>query len=103
MKVEKAIRLVEIAFGYSSSIHDGWKDDEADRGGWKPDDEAEKISPDDEAEKMAIEAMKKQIPMKPGLSPNGMFFLFECRECGTSVSNVNKYCHKCGQKLDWED
>ena len=84
MRVEEAIRRVEIAFGYSSAIHDDWK-------------------PDDEAEKIAIEAMRKQIPMKPERLDG-----FRCRNCSGKLARQTdlvgqKYCHHCGQKLKWED
>lgn len=49
------------------------------------------------------EALRKGKAVAPDIDPSGIFYTFECRECGTNVSSVNKYCHKCGQKLDWED
>ena len=77
MKVEEAISRVEIAFGYSTAIHDDWK-------------------LDDEAEKIAIEAMRKQDPMRP-LSSYG-----ECTcICGKLVEHLCDSCSGCGQKLDW--
>ena len=84
MRISEAIGRVEIAFGYSTSIHDDWKQDE-------------------EAEKIAIEAMKKQIPMKPDRLDG-----FQCRSCSGRLARQTdlvrqKYCHHCGQKLDWED
>ena len=96
MKVEEAIRLVEIAFGYSSAIHDCWKEDY----------EAEEIgamNPDDEAEKIAIEAMKKQVAMKPDRLCG-----FSCRNCSGRLARQTdlvrqKYCHHCGQKIEWEE
>lgn len=53
-----------------------------------------------------IEAMEKQIPMKPQevLLSNGKGY--ECSNCGNelSVSEYDGvYCHWCGQKLDWEN
>lgn len=53
--------------------------------------------------RLAKEAFNKQKPMKPDIYPNGRFYIFECSECGLTASGVNKYCHHCGQKLDWED
>ena len=80
MKVEEAISRIEIAFGYSTAIHDDWK-------------------LDDEAEKIAIEAMRKQEPMKP-LSVYGEY---TCPMCEVTVSAGDEYCWYCGQKQDWED
>ena len=87
MKVEEAIRLVEIAFGYSSAIHDDWK-------------------PDDEAEKIAIEAMRKQEPMKP---VKEIFGNYDCPVCNAYVEfsgnqsyYKHEYCSSCGQAIDWE-
>lgn len=56
---------------------------------------------------MAIEALEKQIPMKPQavLSSSGKK-VYECMNCGNelSVNSFNgEYCHWCGQKLDWEE
>ncbi len=45
--------------------------------------------------------MDKQEPMKPDIYPSGRFYIFECSECGITVSGVNKYCHNCGQKFKW--
>lgn len=82
MKVEEAISRVKIAFGYSTAIHGDWK-------------------LDDEAEKIAIEAMKKQEQMKPERLDG-----FRCRNCFGKLARQTdlvgqKYCHHCGQKLDW--
>ncbi len=97
MRISEAIRRVEIAFGYSTSIHDDWKQDE-------------------EAEKIAIEAMKKQIPMMvtghKHIYPNeyGVTMVeIECPNCGSCFEFESlrcyepEYCDECGQKLDWED
>ena len=56
-----------------------------------------------EAIRLAKEVFDKQEPVKPDIYPSGRFYIFECSECGITVSGVNKYCHKCGQKLDRED
>ena len=58
-----------------------------------------------EALTIAIEAMKKQEPMKPKV--DGEFGL--CKRCGYVFNSeliseyCVKYCPNCGQKLDWED
>ena len=85
MKVEEAISRVEIAFGYSTAIHDDWRSD-------------------DEAEKIAIEAMKKQIPMKPNVKITEIRGVqHTCKSCCAFVGYLHEYCCECGQKLDWED
>lgn len=51
--------------------------------------------------KVAIEALEKQIPMKPS-SYKG--FVFECPKCEEPVGkNVDRYCPWCGQKIDWSE
>ena len=92
MKISDAIRMVEIAFGYSTSIHDDWKQDE-------------------EAEKTAIEAMKKQEPMKVRFKRMPMSMCLSIEEarfykvCGNCKEAIDggSYCQECGQKIDWED
>lgn len=37
------------------------------------------------------------------LEPMFVCNLFECPICQTNVSMDNKYCHECGQKLDWSN
>ena len=73
----------------------------------KPDDEAKEA----EALAIAIEAMKKQEPMKlrRGRMPMSMCLSIEkarfykvCGNCRELVTDEN-YCPNCGQKLDWED
>ena len=69
-----------------------------------------------EALKMAISALKKQIPKKP--TPhivdgekikigNGYWCkgttIYRCPNCEDFISRMYKYCHKCGQALDWSD
>ncbi len=56
-----------------------------------------------EAIRLAKEVFDKQEQMKPNIYPSGKFYIFECSKCGVTVSGVNKYCHKCGQKFKWED
>ncbi len=79
MRISEAIRMVEIAFGYSTAIHDDWK-------------------LDDEALTIAIEAMKKQIPMKPYFE-----HVYFCSVCNSEVVSGTDYCWNCGQKLDWKE
>ena len=52
---------------------------------------------------MAEEALEKQIPKKPikhMANPFG-FPYYECPVCGYFDVSGQKYCHECGQKLDW--
>lgn len=58
---------------------------------------------DIESFEIAVEAMKKQDPMKPNIYPSGKFYIFECNKCGVTISGIDKYCHECGQKIDWGD
>lgn len=75
-----------------------------------------------EALKKALEAVDKQIPKKPVISTHkyidgdtneeGIFRLKHCPCCWEnrelsyfdSLVDINKkYCHRCGQALDWSD
>ena len=64
----------------------------------------------DEASKLAIKALEKQIPKKPG---NKKYSFYphsnllkskygECPICKT-IQVDDEYCANCGQKLDWSD
>ena len=58
---------------------------------------------DGDTRSILMDLIDKDTAMKPDIYPNGRFYIFECSECGITVSGVNKYCHKCGQKFNWED
>lgn len=48
--------------------------------------------------KMAMDAIKKQTPMKPKSD--------HCPRCGLIIygrGDFPNYCDECGQKLDWSD
>ena len=46
-------------------------------------------------------ALEKQIPIKVGVYTNGGF-KHCCPKCGTpAISDHEKYCTECGQKLHW--
>ena len=49
--------------------------------------------------KMAIDALKKQIPMKPILCDDEDL---TCPTCGADVE-WKYYCEECGQKIDHEE
>lgn len=49
--------------------------------------------------KMAIDALKKQIPMKPIMCDDEDL---TCPTCGADV-DWKYYCEKCGQKIDWSE
>lgn len=57
---------------------------------------------------IAIQALKKQIPMK-STEINDECGYFECPACGDLIYaegarfEEHKYCLSCGQKLDWSD
>ena len=75
-----------------------------------------KFTEDDyKANEMAIQALEKQIPMKPIFNHNlsDTLSLFHC-ECGNAIkvshdigimnnNNAPNYCSKCGCRLDWSD
>lgn len=53
----------------------------------------------------AIQALEKQIPKKPLYIANlGCTALWLCPVCERRIVRSDlKYCHQCGQKLDWSD
>lgn len=55
-----------------------------------------------EARNMAIKALEKQIPKKPDFTEDKTFALCPCCN-GKGLSDKQKYCDNCGQKLDWSD
>lgn len=64
-----------------------------------------------EALKAVENAVKKQIPKKPLKQKIGYFdFRLVCPECEQPIARYfnkreykPKYCHNCGQALDWSD
>lgn len=62
-----------------------------------------KFAEDDyKTNEMAIQALEKQIPMKPDFTEDKEFALCPCCN-GKSLLDKQKYCDNCGQKLDWSD
>ena len=75
-----------------------------------------KFTEDDyKANEMAIQALEKQIPMKPIFNHNlsDTLSIFHC-ECGNKIkvshdigimnnNNAPNYCSKCGCRFDWSD
>lgn len=57
-----------------------------------------------EAMRMSIQALEKQISMKPDFTEDKEFALCPCCN-GKGLLNKQKYCDNCGQKidLDWSD
>ena len=57
-----------------------------------------------ESFEIAVEAMKKQMPMKPkryiGEYEHENYPI--CPACGACIRDDN-FCFNCGQKIDWED
>ena len=52
---------------------------------------------------LAIKALEKQIPKKPN-----KFDGHYCKRCNSKLARQTdlvkqKYCHHCGQKLDWSE
>lgn len=66
-------------------------------------------SPDNkELSKLIDEAVKKQIPKNPISKQDYFGFELVCPSCEKPITNVwsnreykPKYCHYCGQALDW--
>ena len=59
-----------------------------------------------EAIQIAIQALEKQIPMKPVKSEKKVVRYvntYYCPICnlGITGTNIAKWCYHCGQKLDW--
>lgn len=55
-------------------------------------------------------ALKKQIPKKPKEIGDDYSSYVGCSDCGQPIVNVwcrkdykPKYCHFCGQRLDWSE
>ena len=66
-----------------------------------------------ETYEMAIEALKKQVPMKPTVQNEDEYVVnYKCPKCGCRfVSKIDgefvagmhyPYCYICGQRIDWE-
>lgn len=55
-----------------------------------------------EALGLAIQALEKQIPKKPDFTEDKEFALCPCCN-GNGLTDKQKYCDNCGQKLDWSD
>lgn len=54
---------------------------------------------------VAVEALEKQIPMKPLNTEMDAFSgraVTPCGNCGETISPMQEYCHLCGQKILWE-
>lgn len=50
--------------------------------------------------KLSIEALEKQMPLKPTTFGRN---LFDCAFCGRVLERYShNYCPKCGHKLDWD-
>ena len=60
------------------------------------------------AMEIAVEAMKKQIPMKPGRKelsaeqpfPNHSAYIIPCGNCGEALNFLHNYCPWCGQRME---
>ena len=57
---------------------------------------------------VAVEALEKQIPMKP-MAVLGIFSgkEYQCGDCGNDIDNEppcwQTYCPWCGRAIDWSD
>lgn len=53
---------------------------------------------------IAKESIEKQIPQKPKITLHGTTgwnTVCHCTSCGGLLAESDKFCHKCGQALDW--
>lgn len=57
--------------------------------------------------KTAIEALEKQLPMKPEEVVGAIYATsYECKNCGSEIEPLDThadYCKWCGQRLDWSE
>ena len=61
------------------------------------------ILDDTEGLKLAIEALRKQTPVKPCVN-EGEYICSVCDKLEHStLGKGDEYCWHCGQKIDWED
>jgi hypothetical protein len=51
---------------------------------------------------LIINALEKQIPKKPIFTEDKQFALCPCCDM-KGLTDKQKYCDNCGQKLDWSD
>lgn len=65
------------------------------RGGIIPQKRAEALD-------VAIQALEKQIAKKPDFTEDKEFALCPCCN-GNGLTDKQKYCDNCGQKLDWSE
>lgn len=49
------------------------------------------------------EAREKQVAKKPNIVGGEFIKLAECSECNTVIRFKQEYCHKCGNKVNWEE
>ena len=56
---------------------------------------------------LAIEALEKQLPMKPEEVVGTIYSKsYECKNCGSELEPLDvfgEYCKWCGQRLDWSE
>lgn len=102
MKIEEAIRILHPDTSANEIAEIKYKY------GFRGDEQA--IHKVEKACKIACEAMGKQIPKKAIKIGDDYDSHLSCPNCKSSIVNVwnkaeykPKYCHYCGQKLDWSD
>lgn len=55
---------------------------------------------------MAVEALEKQRPKKPEEAEACLVIketTSACPVCGSTITSEEKYCHWCGQRIDWSE
>ena len=57
----------------------------------------------EEVAKMPCVYMHEQNDKRTAIKPVEKFPFHHCPSCNTVVSEHNKFCSECGQKLDWRD
>ena len=102
MKIEEAIKLLHPDTSADEIAEIKYKY------GFRGEEQA--IHKINKARKIACETMKKQIPKKPIMIEGDLYSVLSCPSCKEHIMNVwnradyeLKYCHYCGQALDWSE
>ncbi len=56
-----------------------------------------------EALDIAVEALEKQLPMKPIVVSNTSYNRYQCPRCNDYICKREPICLKCEQPIDWSE
>lgn len=57
----------------------------------------------DETKNYLLSLIERDTAMKP-LKVSNSKLMYWCSKCDcSSIQRYDKYCHECGQRLDWEE